>query len=66
MIFVATEESLKSWHSSDKEEEEEEELGPEEKVEELVVSHDQLGFCPRAAPSPAHTARSCSAVGRQD
>lgn len=71
MIFAATEESLKSWHSSDKEEEEEEggrgkeeeeELGPEEKVE-LVVSRDQLGFCPRAAPSPAHTARSCSAVG---
>lgn len=77
MIFVATEENLKSWHSSDKEEEEEEEeggrgkeeeeeLGVEEKVEELVVSHDQLGFCPRAAPSPAHTARSCSAVGGHD
>lgn len=34
MIFVATEENLKSWHSSDKEEEEEEEEGGRGKEEE--------------------------------
>lgn len=50
-----------------KRKEEEEELGPEEeKEEELVLSHDQLVFCPRSATSPAHTLRSCSVVGGQD
>lgn len=34
MIFVATEENLKSWHSSDKEEEEEEDEGGRGKEEE--------------------------------